>query len=160
MWSGVDKPRFMGHGGVMADPHDLARFIDAQNRDGAYDAAVQELRAGRKTSHWVWFVFPQMRGLGSSSLADRYGIGSRDEAAAYLAHDVLGPRLRRCAQLVAKSGAVTAQALMGSVDALKLRSSMTLFAEVADDDRDFAAVLERYYDGERDSRTLELLKAP
>lgn len=142
----------------MADPYDLERFVDAQNRDGNYDAAVEEMRTGRKTSHWVWFVFPQLRGLGSSMLADRYGIGSRDEAAAYLAHELLGPRLRRCAQLVTRSGAVTAQALMGSVDALKLRSSMTLFAEATDDDRDFVAVLDRYYGGERDPATLQILE--
>lgn len=141
----------------MSDPHDLARFVSAQDRDGTYQRAVEELRAGRKVTHWVWFVFPQLRGLGSSHLADLYGIGSRDEATAYLAHEVLGPRLHRCAQLVAKSGAATAAALMGSVDALKLRSSMTLFAEVAEDDRDFIAVLDGYYDGDRDPRTLELL---
>jgi uncharacterized protein (DUF1810 family) len=144
----------------MADPHDLLRFTSAQDRNGTYDAAVRELSAGRKASHWMWFIFPQLRGLGSSAMADRYGIGSRDEATAYLAHDVLGPRLRHCARLVANSGAVTAQALMGPVDALKLKSSMTLFAEVADDDADFVAVLDRYYDGERDPRTLELLRAP
>jgi uncharacterized protein (DUF1810 family) len=144
----------------MADPHDLLRFTSAQDRNGTYDAAVRELSAGRKASHWMWFIFPQLRGLGSSAMADRYGIGSRAEATAYLAHDVLGPRLRHCARLVANSGAVTAQALMGSVDALKLKSSMTLFAEVADDDADFVAVLDRYYDGERDPRTLELLRAP
>lgn len=141
----------------MAAPFDLERFVDAQEREGVYDSAVAELSAGRKVSHWVWFVFPQLRGLGTSMMADRYGIESRDEAVAYLAHDVLGPRLRRCSQLVTRSGAVTAQALMGSVDALKLQSSMTLFAEVAADDADFAAVLDEYYGGERDPKTLELL---
>ena len=141
----------------MADPHDLARFLDAQNSAGTYDAAVRELRAGRKTSHWVWFVFPQLRGLGTSTMASRYGIGSRDEAIAYLAHEVLGPRLHRCARLVATSGAVTAEALMGSVDALKLRSSMTLFANVTADNEDFVAVLDRYYRGEGDHRTIALL---
>lgn len=142
----------------MADPHDLARFVSAQDRDGSYDAAVRELRTGRKASHWMWFVFPQLRGLGSSALADRYGIGSLEEAAAYLAHDVLGPRLHRCAQLVTGSGAVTAKALMGPVDALKLKSSMTLFAEAANDGRDFVAVLDGYFDGERDTATLDLLE--
>ncbi len=144
----------------MADPHDLLRFTSAQDRNGTYDAAARELSAGRKTSHWMWFVFPQMRGLGSSAMADRYGIGSRDEATAYLAHDVLGPRLRHCARLVARSGAATAVALMGSVDALKLQSSMTLFAEVADDDSDFVAVLDRYFGGTRDVATLRLLGLP
>jgi uncharacterized protein (DUF1810 family) len=139
----------------MDDSHDLQRFVDAQ--DPVFDTVVSELRAGRKQSHWMWFVFPQIKGLGRTTMAERYAIASRDEAAAYLAHDVLGPRLRRCARLVTQSGAVTAQALMGSVDALKLRSSMTLFAEVADDDADFVAVLERYYGGERDAMTLERL---
>jgi uncharacterized protein (DUF1810 family) len=141
----------------MADPHDLLRFTSAQDRNGTYDAAVRELSAGRKASHWMWFIFPQLRGLGSSAMADRYGIGSRAEATAYLAHDVLGPRLRHCARLVANSGAVTAQALMGSVDALKLKSSMTLFAEVADDDADFVAVLEKFYGGGQDPATLARL---
>jgi uncharacterized protein (DUF1810 family) len=141
----------------MSDSFDLDRFVTAQDHDGTYDRAVSELRAGRKTSHWVWFVFPQIQGLGSSATAEKYGIASREEAAAYLAHDVLGPRLRRCAQLVSASGAATADALMGSVDAKKLRSSMTLFAEVADDDGDFTAVLDRFYDGERDPETLKRL---
>jgi uncharacterized protein (DUF1810 family) len=143
----------------MADPHDLARFVEVQNRGGTYEAAVRELRAGRKTSHWMWFVFPQLRGLGHTVMAERYGIGSTDEAAAYLAHDVLGPRLRRCAQLVASSGAVTAEALMGHTDALKLRSSMTLFAAVTDDDHDFVTVLDKYYAGTRDPQTLRMLQS-
>jgi uncharacterized protein (DUF1810 family) len=143
--------------GDMDDPFDLARFVEAQDRDGVYDAAMRELRAGRKSSHWMWFVFPQLRGLGRTDTAIRYGIASRDEAVAYLAHDVLGPRLRRGAGLVVRSGAVTADALMGHVDAMKLRSSMTLFAEIADGDRDFVAVLDAYYGGERDPLTVEML---
>jgi uncharacterized protein (DUF1810 family) len=139
----------------MEDPFDLQRFVEAQNP--VFDGVIDELRAGRKRSHWMWFVFPQLRGLGSTAMAEKYGIGSRDEAAAYLAHEVLGPRLRRCAQLVTQSGALTAAALMGSVDALKLSSSMTLFAEVTDDDRDFTAVLDKYYAGQRDGRTLRML---
>jgi uncharacterized protein (DUF1810 family) len=153
----VDGMGLIGHPGVMAAAFDLERFVDAQERGGVYDSAVAELRAGRKISHWVWFVFPQLRGLGTSVMADRFGIESRDEAVAYLAHDVLGPRLHRCSQLVTRSGAVTAQALMGSVDALKLRSSMTLFAEVTADAGDFVAVLDEYYGGEREPKTLELL---
>jgi uncharacterized protein (DUF1810 family) len=141
----------------MTDSYDLQRFVVAQDRERAYDIAINELRAGRKASHWMWFVLPQLRGLGTTAMAERYGIGSRDEAVAYVAHEVLGPRLRRCAQLISRSGAVTAQALMGSVDALKLRSSMTLFAEVTDDDPDFVAVLDKYYGGQRDPRTLALL---
>ncbi len=139
----------------MADPYDLARFVEAQ--DPVYADVVDELRAGRKRSHWMWFVFPQLRDLGRSPAAMHYGIGSRDEALAYLAHDVLGPRLRECARLVAAVEGSSAERVMGHVDALKLRSSMTLFAAVADDDRDFVAVLERFYDGERDPLTLELL---
>jgi uncharacterized protein (DUF1810 family) len=107
----------------------------------------------------MWFVFPQLRGLGHTVMAERYGIGSTDEAAAYLAHDVLGPRLRRCAQLVASSGAVTAEALMGHTDALKLRSSMTLFAAVTDDDHDFVTVLDKYCAGTRDPETLRMLQS-
>ena len=141
----------------MTDSHDLERFVTAQDRDDTFEAVVRELRAGRKASHWMWFVFPQMRGLGRTATAEHYGIASRDEAIAYLAHDVLGPRLRRCARLVVSSGAVTAEALLGSTDALKLRSSMTMFAEVADDPADFVAVLAKYHDGARDPRTLALL---
>ncbi|MEU0499124.1 DUF1810 domain-containing protein [Mycobacterium sp. NPDC006124] len=139
----------------MDDPYRLQRFLEAQ--EPVVDAVFDELRAGRKRSHWMWFVFPQMRGLGSTPTAQFYGIGSREEASAYLAHDVLGPRLGRCARVVVESGAVSAEALMGPVDALKLRSSMTLFAEVADDERDFVAVLETFYGGVRDATTLGLL---
>jgi len=142
----------------MADPHHLERFVEAQQP--VLDAVLAELRAGRKRSHWMWFVFPQLRGLGRTPTAEFYGIASRAEASAYLAHDVLGPRLRECARLVVASDAVSADALMGQVDALKLRSSMTLFAEVAEDDRDFVAVLETFYGGERDAKTLGLLERP
>jgi uncharacterized protein (DUF1810 family) len=141
----------------MSDSYDLERFITAQQRGDSYEAAVRELHAGHKTSHWMWFVFPQLRGLGRSAMAERYGIASRAEAVAYLDHDRLGPRLRRCAGLVVRSGAVTARALMGYPDDLKLHSSMTLFAEVADDDRDFVAVLDKYFRGERDPETRRLL---
>jgi uncharacterized protein (DUF1810 family) len=141
----------------MTDPYDLARFVEAQ--DPVYAGVVGELRAGRKRSHWMWFVFPQLRDLGRSAAAKRYGIGSRDEAVAYLAHDTLGPRLRECARLVAGVDGRSAEQVMGQVDALKLRSSMTLFANVTDDDRDFVDVLERFYDGEPDPLTLELLGA-
>lgn len=145
----------IGHRGVMADPYDLQRFVDAQ--EPVFDTVVSELRAGRKRSHWMWFVFPQVRGLGVTSMAVRYGIGSGEEAAAYLAHDVLGPRLRRCSSLLARSGAVTVEGLLGAVDAMKLKSSMTLFAEVADDDTDFVTVLDKYYGGLRDGLTLDIL---
>jgi uncharacterized protein (DUF1810 family) len=139
----------------MADPYDLARFVEAQ--DPVYRMVVDELRAGRKRSHWMWFVFPQLRELGRSSTAVHYGIGSRDEAVAYLDHDTLGPRLRECARLVAAVDDSSIEQVMGQVDALKLRSSMTLFANATDDDRDFLEVLERHYGGEPDPLTVELL---
>jgi uncharacterized protein (DUF1810 family) len=138
-----------------ADPFDLRRFVDAQ--ESVYDTVLAELRAGAKRSHWMWFVFPQLRELGRSSTAVHYGIGSRDEAVAYLDHDTLGPRLRECARLVAAVDGTSIEQVMGHVDALKLRSSMTLFANVTDDDRDFLDVLERHYGGEPDHMTVELL---
>jgi uncharacterized protein (DUF1810 family) len=141
----------------MADPYDLTRFLDAQ--EPMYRVVVEELRAGRKRSHWMWFVFPQLRQLGRSPTAVHYGIGSRDEAVAYLDHDTLGPRLRECARLVAAVGGRSIEQVMGQVDALKLRSSMTLFANATDDDRDFLEVLERHYGGEPDPLTVELLRA-
>jgi uncharacterized protein (DUF1810 family) len=140
-----------------ADPFDLRRFVDAQ--ESVYDTVLAELRAGAKRSHWMWFVFPQLRELGRSSTAVHYGIGSRDEAVAYLDHDTLGPRLRECARLVAAVDGTSIEQVMGHVDALKLRSSMTLFANVTDDDRDFLEVLERHYGGEPDPLTVELLRA-
>ncbi len=151
-----------GHGGGVANPSALQRFVDAQDANGTYAAAVRELSAGRKTSHWMWFVFPQLRGLGRSPMAERYGIASRAEAVDYLAHDVLGPRLLRCAQLVVASGATTARELMGGeLDALKLQSSMTLFAEVAGAEQggDFGAVLDKYFAAQRDPQTLRMLSS-
>ena len=139
----------------MDDPHQLERFVEAQTP--VFDTVLDELRSGRKRSHWMWFVFPQLRGLGRTPTAEYYGIATRDEASAYLEHDVLGPRLRQCARLVAQSSAVSAEALMGQVDALKLWSSMTLFAEVATDDGDFVAVLDKFYGGERDAKTQAML---
>jgi uncharacterized protein (DUF1810 family) len=140
---------------MMADPYDLRRFVDAQ--EAVYEDVVAELRAGRKRSHWMWFVFPQLRELGRSSIAVHYGIGSRDEAVAYLDHDTLGPRLRECARLVAAVDGGSIEQVMGHVDALKLRSSMTLFANATNDDRDFLDVLERHYGGEPDPMTVGLL---
>jgi uncharacterized protein (DUF1810 family) len=139
----------------MTDPFDLQRFVDAQ--EPVFAVAVAELRAGRKRTHWMWFVFPQLRALGRSATAVRFGISSRKEAAAYLEHEVLGPRLRTCAQVLTALGATSAERVMGAVDAMKLRSSMTLFAAVTEDDGDFVAVLDAYYAGERDHATLELL---
>ena len=132
----------------------LERFTDAQ--DGVYDAALAELRAGRKRSHWMWFVFPQLDGLGSSPTARRYAIRDLAEARAYLAHPVLGARLREAARAVLAVEGRTAEQIPGYPGDLKLRSSMTLFARAADDPAVFEAVLERYYDGP-DPRTLDLL---
>ena len=137
------------------DPFDLHRFVDAQT--GVYGTVVDELRAGRKRSHWMWFVFPQLRGLGRSPTAVRFSISSLDEARAYLAHDVLGPRLRECTRLVAAIDGRTAEEIFGWPDDMKLRSSMTLFARAADDNADFVDVLEKFYGGEEDPATLTRL---
>jgi uncharacterized protein (DUF1810 family) len=132
----------------------LDRFVEAQ--DGVYDDALAELTAGRKRTHWMWFVFPQIAGLGSSPTARFYAIASLDEAKAYLAHPVLGPRLRECAQALLAVQGRSAREILGYPDDLKLRSSMTLFARAADDPALFQAVLDRYYDGP-DPLTLKLL---
>ena len=139
------------------DPFDLERFVRAQDEMGTYDTALAELRAGRKRSHWMWFVLPQLAGLGRSSTAEHFGIHGASEARAYLAHPVLGARLRECAQALADLDGNDPAAVLGPVDALKLRSSMTLFAHVAPDEPVFRAVLERYYDGADDPATLSLL---
>jgi uncharacterized protein (DUF1810 family) len=137
-----------------ADPHELERFVSAQNEGGTYRAALSELRAGAKRTHWMWFVFPQIAGLGSSPTARRYAIASLQEARAYLDHPVLGPRLREsAAALVEREGADDPAAVLGSVDALKLRSSMTLFTRAAPTEPVFAAVLDRYYGGVADPAT-------
>lgn len=138
------------------DPFDLARFVDAQA--AVYETVVRELRAGRKRSHWMWFVFPQLRGLGSSPTAVRYSITSIDEARAYLDHRLLGPRLRECSGLVARIDGRTAEQIFGWPDDMKLRSSMTLFARTSDDNDEFVAVLEKFYGGEEDPATLARLR--
>jgi uncharacterized protein (DUF1810 family) len=139
------------------DPHDLQRFTDAQDTGGTYDRALAELRAGRKASHWMWFVFPQVAGLGRSGTAQRYAIASLEEARAFLAHPVLGPRLRGCAQALLALDTRRAEAVLGPVDALKLRSSMTLFARAAPDEPVFGRVLEQYFAGEEDPETTRRL---
>jgi uncharacterized protein (DUF1810 family) len=141
----------------MSDPHRLQRFVDAQDEGGTYERALGELRAGRKTSHWMWFVFPQIAGLGRSPAARTYAIASPDEARAYLAHPVLGPRLREAAQVVAALPRCDPFDVFGGIDAKKLRSSMTLFARAAPDEPVFARVLERCFDGAADGATDELL---
>jgi uncharacterized protein (DUF1810 family) len=134
---------------------DLERFVRAQQ--GVYEAALAELQAGRKRSHWMWFVFPQLAGLGRSEMAQKYAIADGDEAAAYLAHPVLGPRLRTCAKAVAAHGDLEIGAIFGTPDDLKFHSSMTLFADVAPDEAVFQDCLDRFFDGEPDQATLERL---
>jgi uncharacterized protein (DUF1810 family) len=136
-------------------PHDLQRFVAAQ--DPVVDQVREELRAGRKRTHWMWFVFPQVEGLGSSRRARKYAIGSRAEAEAYLAHPTLGPRLRECTGLVNDVEGRSATEIFGSPDDLKFRSSMTLFEAVADESEPFPTALERFYDGDRDPKTLAFL---
>lgn len=138
---------------MAGDPHDLARFVEAQQ--GVHADALAELRAGRKRSHWMWFVFPQLAGLGTSATAQRYGVRGLDEARAYLAHPLLGARLRECAQTLLALRGRSAEQIFGYPDVLKLRSSMTLFAAVPGADPVFDEVLARYYDGEADARTLQ-----
>lgn len=137
------------------DPFELKRFVRAQ--EPVYAAVTAELAAGRKRTHWMWFVFPQLRALGRSSTALHYGIADRAEAEAYARHAVLGPRLRECCQLVLAIQGRTAHDIFGSPDDLKLRSSMTLFAAVAAEEPLFERVLARYYSGLMDPRTVELL---
>ena len=139
----------------MSDEHDLRRFVTAQ--EGVYESALSELRAGRKTSHWMWFVFPQIAGLGRSATAQRYAIASLAEAEAYLAHPVLGPRLLECARTLTQLSGLSAPQIFGSVDAQKLKSSMTLFARAAPDQTLFRDVLARYFDGAEDQETLRRL---
>jgi uncharacterized protein (DUF1810 family) len=134
---------------------DLQRFRDAQ--DGAYDGALRELRAGRKTGHWIWFIFPQLAGLGRSEMSRFYGIVSLDEARAYLADPVLGPRLLECVAAVLAAPGRSAEALLGSVDAMKLRSSMTLFHGADPSETRFTEVLTRYYGGAGDELTGAML---
>jgi uncharacterized protein (DUF1810 family) len=141
------------------DPYQLKRFVTAQDRGGTYQRAVAELRAGEKVSHWMWFVFPQIAGLGRTETARYYAIGSVGEARAYLAHSVLGPRLRECARIVAGTEGRSAERIFGPVDAMKLRSSMTLFA-AADEDPGgniFRTVLAKYFNGAADEATLARL---
>ena len=136
----------------MSDPFDLERFVRAQN-GGVYEQALRELQAGDKRSHWMWFVFPQVGGLGRSPMAQRYAISGLPEAHAYLAHPVLGPRLVEASQALLELSGRDPVRVLGSTDALKLRSSMTLFETAAPDERVFGEVLERYFGGERDEAT-------
>jgi uncharacterized protein (DUF1810 family) len=136
----------------VSDPHDLQRFVTAQA--GVHESAIAELRAGRKTGHWMWFVFPQIAGLGMSAMSQRYAIASLAEAQAYLEHPVLGPRLAQSARvLIELGGERSAQDVFGGIDAVKLRSSMTLFARASEDDSVYHAVLDQYFGGETDPQT-------
>jgi uncharacterized protein (DUF1810 family) len=135
------------------DQDRLQRFVEAQDGGGAYERALAELRAGCKTSHWMWFVFPQVAGLGQSEMSRRYAIASASEARDYLDHPVLGPRLFACAEAMLRHENASAEEVLGGIDAVKLRSSMTLFAAVAPEQPVFQRVLDRYFDGESDEAT-------
>lgn len=139
-------------GTQLSDPFNLQRFVEAQ--DTVYAQVLAELKAGDKESHWIWFIFPQIKGLGSSAMAEKFAISSREEAAAYLAHPILGPRLRECAALVNAVEGRSAYEILGDPDDLKFRSSMTLFAVIADEKRIFQEALKKYFDGEYDPLTL------
>lgn len=143
----------------MSDPFNLQRFVDAQQF--VYDRALDEVRAGHKTTHWIWYIFPQLRSLGRSPRAYAYGITSLDEARAYLAHPVLGPRLRECTEATIAAEAPSLNALFGSPDDLKFRSCMTLFAAVGGEGGDlFGKALKRWCGGEVDPATIDLIAAP
>lgn len=145
-----------GRGGGVGDPHDLRRFVDAQAPD--FERALAEIAGGRKRSHWMWYVFPQLAGLGSSPTSERYGIRSLAEAQAYLDHPLLGPRLEACGEALLHVDGRSAHEIFGSPDDLKLRSCATLFAQISPAGSVFHRILERYFDGETDQRTLRLLE--
>ncbi len=149
----------------MDDPFDLRRFVDAQDARGVHAAGVHgdamaELRRGRKTSHWMWFVFPQIAGLGSSGMSRRYAISGVDEARAYLRHRILGARLLEAAGILAATGGTTAERIFGGIDAQKLRSSMTLFRRADPAQPVFDAVLRLFFDGTPDPMTEQLIGPP
>jgi len=139
----------------MTDAYNLQRFLDAQ--ESVYDTVLDELRAGRKSSHWIWFIFPQIAGLGRSGTAQQFAIASLDEAKAYLQHPVLGPRLRACTQLVLDVNGRSAEEIFGYPDYLKFRSCMTLFLTAATDNTIFNNALLKYFDGKPDQLTLDIL---
>jgi uncharacterized protein (DUF1810 family) len=141
----------------VSDPYDLQRFVAAQDSHETFAAALLELRRGRKTRHWMWFVFPQIAGLGRSPTAQRYAISSLQEARAYLAHPVLGPRLVQAAEVLTGLSGLSASEIFGEVDAMKLHSSMTLFLRAAPDSEVFDRVLQQYFNGQADPQTDRLL---
>jgi uncharacterized protein (DUF1810 family) len=140
--------------GEAGDPFDLARFVAIQHE--TYARALDEIRAGRKRSHWIWYIFPQAAGLGHSAMSQRYAIGSTDEAQAFLDHPVLGARYRECVEVLQALDETSAEAVFGAIDAVKLRSSLTLFAEVSGEPL-FAAALDKWFEGGRDEATMRLL---
>ena len=140
---------------MTGDPHNLHRFVQAQEPD--YDQALSEIRAGRKRSHWMWYVFPQFTGLGSSPTSMHYAIKSVQEATAYLAHPVLGPRLLECAEGILQIEGRSALEIFGSPDDMKLRSSATLFASVSPEGSVFHRIIDKYFAGENDARTIDLM---
>ncbi len=141
----------------MIDQHDLARFVEAQDAHGTYQQAVTELRQGHKTSHWMWFVFPQIAGLGTSPTAMKYALGSVAEARAYLAHPVLGARLLDCAEALLGLPGNDPEAVLGGIDARKLQSSMTLFHRADPQEEAFRSILAKYYGGTEDPATTSIL---
>lgn len=140
---------------AVKDPYNLQRFVDTQNH--VYADVRLELRGGRKEGHWMWFVFPQVQGLGRTSTSREFAISSRAEAEAYLMHPILGPRLRECASLVNSVEGASIEEIFGHPDYLKFRSSMTLFAQATDDNKVFLDALKKYFRGEFDPLTLQLL---
>ena len=138
----------------MTDKYQLERFVDAQDLDGIYERVVSELRAGRKVSHWMWFIFPQIAGLGHSPLAQKFAISSLPEAQAYLRHPILGLRLTECTKIVMGINGKSATEIFGAIDSMKLRSSMTLFTSAAPDDPVFRGVLDKYFNGSPDNNTV------
>jgi uncharacterized protein (DUF1810 family) len=141
----------------VSDPFDLQRFVAAQDQNRTYERAVRELHEGEKQSHWMWFIFPQIAGLGHSSMAQRYAISGLAEAQAYLAHELLGPRLIECARALMPLASSDAGQVLGPIDAQKLRSSMTLFARAAPGEPVFRDVLAKYFAGEEDPATITRL---
>jgi uncharacterized protein (DUF1810 family) len=144
----------------MDEPYELSRFVSAQEAGGTYQQAVAELRRGRKVSHWMWFVFPQIAGLGQSQTSRWFAISCLDEARAYLAHPTLGPRLIECASIVAQTEDRSVEQIFGGLDAQKLRSSATLFLRAAPSEAVFAQLLDRLFDGLPDPATDRLLSGP
>jgi uncharacterized protein (DUF1810 family) len=141
----------------MSDTYNLERFVEAQDNSGTYGQALAELQLGKKTGHWMWFIFPQYAGLGSSPTSVRYAIASLPEAQAYLKHEVLGPRLLECAAAIATHAGRSATDILGGIDARKLHSSMTLFLRAAPGETVFKTVLAQFFDGEPDPATDALL---